>query len=145
MDRASPSSRRRTCPSRSRTSTQLCSDLVYGLVYPQIFDSHKRRSDEAQAATLARAKERAQTWLKVLDENILGPGNNYLCGDAITIADYFGACLVTLGEVIRCDFEQFPNVARWLGNVKKLKSWPKVNEVFYGLCDSVKEQKFNAI
>ena len=38
------------------TSTQLCSDLVYGLVYPQIFDSHKRRSDEAQAATLERAQ-----------------------------------------------------------------------------------------
>jgi hypothetical protein len=29
--------------------------------------------------------------------------------------------------------------------MKKLKSWPKVNEVFYGLCDSVKEQKFVAI
>ena len=52
---------------------------------------------------------------------------------------------MTLGEVIRCDFTKYPNVSRWLGNVKKLKSWPKVNEVFYGLCDSVKEQKFNAI
>ena len=58
------------------TSTQLCSDLVYGLVYPQIFDSHKRRSDEAQAATLERAKERAQTWLTVLNDHILGPGSN---------------------------------------------------------------------
>ena len=40
------------------TSTQLCQDLVYALVYPQIFDAHKRRSDEAQAATLQRGKER---------------------------------------------------------------------------------------
>ena len=77
---------------------------------------------------------------------IIGSGNKqYLAGDQITIADYFGAGLVTLGEVIRCDFTKYPNVTRWLGNVKKLKSWPKVNEVFYGLCDSVKEQKFNAI
>jgi glutathione S-transferase len=70
------------------TSTQLCSDLVYALVYPQIFDAHKRRSDEAQAATLERGRERAQTWLRILDENMLGTGNRYLCGDKITIADY---------------------------------------------------------
>jgi hypothetical protein len=29
--------------------------------------------------------------------------------------------------------------------VKKLPTWPKVNEVFYGLVDSVKEQQFHAI
>ena len=69
------------------TSTQLCSDLVYALVYPQIFDAHKRRSDEAQAATLERGRERAQAWLEVLDENVLGEGNSYLCGNEITIAE----------------------------------------------------------
>ena len=26
--------------------------------------------------------------------------------------------------------------------MKKLKSWPKVNEVFYGFAASVKDQKF---
>src|SRR5881394_2240972 len=59
-------------------NTQLCIDLVYGLVYPQIFDTHKRRSDEAQSATLERGRERAKGWLKVLDENVLGVGNKYL-------------------------------------------------------------------
>ncbi len=73
------------------TSTQLCSDLVYSLVYPQIFDSHKRRSDEAQTATLERGKARAQAWLEVLDKHVLGTGNAYLCGNAITIADYHAA------------------------------------------------------
>jgi hypothetical protein len=29
--------------------------------------------------------------------------------------------------------------------VKKLPSWPEVNEVFYGLVESVKEQPFHAI
>ncbi len=43
------------------------------------------------AATLQWGKERAQGWLKVLNDHILGAGNNYLCGDQITIADYFGA------------------------------------------------------
>ena len=94
------------------TSTQLCSDLVYALVYPQIFDSHKRRSDEAQTATLERGKERAQAWLKVLDEHVLGADNKYLCGDAITIADYHAASYVGLAEVIGSDLSAYPNVKR---------------------------------
>src|SRR6187397_2103278 len=114
------------------TSTQLCTDLVYGLVYPQIFDSHKRRSDEAQAATLERARERAQTWLKVLNDHILGPGNNYLCGDALTIADYHAVSYVALAEVIGSDLAAYPNVKAWLGRMKALKSWPQVFSVIDG-------------
>jgi hypothetical protein len=34
------------------------------------------------------------------------------------------------------------NVKRWLDNVKKLPSWPKVNEAFNGLAASTKGQKF---
>jgi len=52
---------------------------------------------------------------------------------------------VTLGEVIRCDLSAYPNVQRWLNNMKKLPSWPKVNEVFNGLVESVKQQQFHAI
>jgi len=127
------------------TSTQLCSDLVYGLVYPQIFDSHKRRSDEAQAATLERAKERAQTWLTVLNDNILGPGNNYLCGDALTIADYHAVSYVHLAEVIGSDLAAYPNVKAWLGRMKALKSWPKVYEVIDGFAASLKSKPMVAV
>jgi glutathione S-transferase len=127
------------------TSTQLCSDLVYGLIYPQIFDSHKRRSDEAQAATLERAKERAQTWLKVLDESILGPGNKYLCGDALTIADYHAVSYVALAEVIGSDLAAYPNVRHWLGRMKALKSWPKVYEVIDGYAASLKGKPMVAV
>jgi len=52
---------------------------------------------------------------------------------------------VTLGEVIRCDFSAYPNVQRWLNNMKKLPSWSPVNEVFHGLVASVKETPFHAI
>ena len=120
------------------TSTQLCSDLVYALVYPQIFEAHKRRSEEAQAATLQRGKERAQVWLKVLDENILGCGNNFLCGEGITIADYHAASYVALAEVIGSDLTPYPNVARWLGRMKALKNWPQVYQVIDGYAASLK-------
>jgi glutathione S-transferase len=122
------------------TSTQLCSDLVYGLVYPQIFDSHKRRSDEAQAATLERAKERAQTWLTVLNDHILGPGNNYLCGDSITIADYHAVSYVALAEVIGSDLAAYPNVRAWLDRMKSLKSWPQVYAAIDGYAATLKSK-----
>jgi hypothetical protein len=36
-------------------------------------------------------------------------------------------------------------VQRWIGNMKKLKSWPAVNEVFYGFAASVKDKEFVAL
>ena len=75
----------------------------------------------------------------------IGPNQPYLCGDQITIADYFGGPMLSLGEVIGCNYAPYPNVSRWLGNMKKLASWPKVNEVFYGLVNSVKDKPFHAL
>ncbi len=86
-----------------------------------------------QKATIDWAKERVKGWLQLLNDYWIGPNKPYLCGDQITIADYFGIGLLTLGEVVRCDFSAYPNVQRWIDNMKKLKSWPKVNEAFYGL------------
>lgn len=127
------------------TSTQVCSDLVYGLVYPQIFDSHKRRSDEAQAATLERSKERAQTWLKVMDEHLLGKGQHWLCGERISIADYHAASYVALAEVIGSDLSAFPNVKRWLQGMKALKSWASVYSVIDGFAASLKGKAMVAV
>jgi glutathione S-transferase len=123
-------------------NTNFYRDYAYGCIYPQLFPHHKRPTDEVQKATVAWGKERAQGWLKILNDHWIGPKKQYLCGDQITIADYFGVGLLTLGEVIGCDFAAYPNVARWLGNMKKLKTWGKVNEALYGLRDAVKGQAF---
>ena len=126
-------------------NTQVCREFAYGLVYPQIFPNHKRRSDEAHAAQLAWGKERAQGWLKVLDENLLGSKKKYLCGDQITIADYFGAPFVGLGEIVRANYSAYPNVSRWLDRMKTLKNWSKVHEIFYGFAASMKDKAFEAV
>ena len=126
-------------------NTQLCRDLAYGFVYPQIFPTHKRASEELQKGTLAWAKERAQGWMKVLDENLLGPDRTYLCGASISIADYFGASFVSLAEFIRCDFRGYPNLERWYRGMKSLKSWGKVHEVFYGFAGSMKDVAFERL
>lgn len=119
-------------------NTQLCRDFAYGLVYPQIFPFHKRRSEEAQQATLAWGKERSQGWLKVLNDHILGADNAYLCGSEITIADYYGAAFVALGEITGTDFSGYPNVARWLARMKALPSWKDVNAAIDGYAATLK-------
>jgi len=126
-------------------NTQLNRDLAYGLVYPQIFGHHKRPTDEQHKGVLAWGKERAKKWLKVLDSHIVGPDKAYLTGDQITIADYYGSSYVTLAEFIRADLSQFPNVQRWMGNMKKLPSWAKAHEVFYGFAGSMKDTPFETI
>jgi glutathione S-transferase len=126
-------------------NTQFYRDFGYGLAYPQIFPHHKRPTDEIQEGTIAWGKERAHAWYTVLNDFWIGPRKQYLCGDEITIADYFGACLATLGEIIRCNFAKYPNVDRWLGNMKKLKNWGQINEALYGFAGMVKDQPFVAL
>ncbi|MDE2285096.1 MAG: glutathione S-transferase family protein [Hyphomicrobiales bacterium] len=126
-------------------NTQFYRDWAYNMIYPQIFPNNKRRSDEAQAATVELGQTNAKRWLKVLNDHFIGPNNQYLTGNQVTIADYFGAALVTLGETVRVDFSKYPNVQRWLTNMKKLPNWSKINEVFYGYVESLKGQPLHAI
>src|SRR5689334_11098524 len=123
-------------------NTQVSRDFCFGLVFAQLLLHHKRRSEEGQSATLQWGKERSQAWLRVLNDHILGPERDYVCGDAITIADYFGAALLTLGEVIGCDFAAYPNVQRWLARMKTLKSWKSVNATLDGITAAHKGEPF---
>jgi glutathione S-transferase len=119
-------------------------DFGYGLVYPQIFPHHKRPTDEQHKGTIAWGKEKCKNAFAILDRDILGK-NDYLANNTISIADYFGACIVTAGELIGCQFSDYPNVKRWIGNMQKLDSWAKVNEVMYGFAGSLKGQQFETV
>ena len=126
-------------------NTQLCRDFAYGFVYPQIFPFHKRRSDEAQAATLQWGKERAQGWLKVLNDHLLGAGNAYLCGNTMTIADFYAASFVALGELLGSDYAAQPNVRRWLDRMKALPNWQQVNGAIDGYAASLDRAKMECV
>ena len=119
-------------------NTQLCRDLAYGTVYPQIFPNHKRPSDEGHKMTVAWGQERAKRWMTVLDEKLLG-SKTYLCGDKITIADYYGASFVHLTEVIGSDLSKYPNVKGWMDRMKSLGSWDKTYAAINGFAKSVAE------
>ena len=77
-------------------NTQFYRDFGYGLVYPQLFPHHKRRSDEAHAACIEWGQKGAQRWLQVIDRHWLGDGRAFLCGDDITLADYLGSGIVSI-------------------------------------------------
>ena len=106
-------------------------DFSYGFVYPQIFPFMKRSDATVQAGTVAYGREKALGWLKILDQNLIGPRGRYLCGDTITLADYLGSIMVIGIEAIGGNFNAYPNISRWLGHMRSLKSWAKVNEGFY--------------
>ena len=120
-------------------------DYGYGLIYPQTFPHHKRPVDAVQAGTLDWAKQKSRDWLKILDRDLIGPHKTYLCGDRITLADYLGAEIVSVGEVIGCGYAGFPNVERWLANMRRLKSWPKVHVAIDGFTESLKGKAFVTI
>jgi len=117
-------------------------DFGYGLVYPQIFPHHHRRSDEAHGGTVEWGKSKSKVWLEVLDRHLLGSGNKYLCGNEITIADYLGAGMLSLTELIRCDLTAYPNLARWYDTIKARPNWKEVNSVFYGFVGAMKDKQF---
>jgi glutathione S-transferase len=126
-------------------NTQFYRDFGYGLAYPQLFPHHKRPTDEIHEGVINWGKEKADVWFKVLDTHWLKGGKPYVCGNEITIADYLGASFVTIGEILRCDYSHLPNVSKWLGNMKKLSSWAKVNEAHYGFAGMVKDKPFKVI
>jgi len=84
-------------------------------------------------------------WLKVLNDHWLGKGSKYLVGDQPTIADIFGAALLTSGHVIGTEFKAYPNIEAWLKRIDMLPNWRKINEALDGFRNAVKDQKFSTI
>jgi glutathione S-transferase len=125
-------------------NTQFYREFGYGLLYPQLFPHHRRPSDEAHASVVAWGKDKTRHWLGVLDQNMLG-ANDYVANNRISIADYFGACILSAGELIGCTYEGYPNVQRWLGNMRKLKSWDRAHEVLRQFAGSLKDKPFERV
>jgi glutathione S-transferase len=112
-------------------NTGLYRDLGYGFIYPQLLANQRRPDPHVQAATLTWGRDRSRGWLRILDAHVLGPQRDWLAGARMTIADYFGACILTVGEVIRIDYAAYRNIQRWLDNVKARPAWRQVNAAFY--------------
>ena len=122
-------------------NTNFYREYGYHLIYPQLFPHHLRKPEDANRATVEWGSEKSAQSLAVLDAHWLSAGK-YLCGDKITIADYFGATLVATGELIGVDLSRYPNVSRWMATMKSLKAWKEVFDAHEGFAQSLRGKTF---
>lgn len=106
-------------------------DHGYGVVYPQVFPHVRFDNPVVQNGIIARGEELAARWLTVLNNHYLQPGP-YVCGKEISIADYMGACFVSIGDWVGFDISRYPAVAAWLGRMKTRPSWVKTHKAWNG-------------
>jgi len=117
-------------------------DFGFQYVYPQFLPHHARGTEEGTRRTVEWGRDKSRAWLSILDGHFLAGGRRYLVGDAITIADFFGASIVSLGELIGCTFDGYPNVLGWYRNVTAHPSFIGVNGAFKGFVASLADQRF---
>lgn len=117
----------------------------YHLIYPQVYPHHVREPEDANRVTVQWGQGQSQGWLGILNDHWLGGGQPYLCGEQRTIADYFGAGLVTAGDLIGVNYRTFPRVASWLERMQALPAWDKVNDVHSGFAQSLQGKAFVSI
>jgi glutathione S-transferase len=122
-------------------NTQFYREYAYHLIYPQIFPNHERGSEAATKSTVTWGQEQIKRWLGVLDVAIIG-SHKYVAGDEISIADYLGAGIVSVGDVTRIDLSAYPNVDRWMKSMRALPSWNKTIEATAGFAKMMEAKPF---
>lgn len=128
-------------------NTNLYREVAYHMVYPQVFPSHTRATEEQTNSVVAWGLERSQAVLQVLDGNwhMLSGQGPYLTGAQITIADYLGADLLGCADLIRVNWGRYPKVERWLDTMKARPAWASVHEAIDGFAGSLAEKSFTTI
>jgi glutathione S-transferase len=120
----------------------LYKDLGYQYVYPQIFPHHARASEATTRGTVEWGRDRTRAWLEVLDRHFLARGHAFLASDELTIADYFGLSILSLGDLVGWDLDPYPNVRVWRERVRADASWAKVDAAFDAFAGSLRGKPF---
>lgn len=103
-------------------NTGLYRDFGYNYVYAQTLPDYTFSNPATQSEVLARGTQRAAKWIAILDRHGLAD-QDFLGGDAPSIADYLGAGYLTLGDWIGFDLSPFPNVSRWIAAMRARPGW----------------------
>ncbi len=121
-------------------NTHFYRDLGYGVVYPQTVPGAGFANATTQSDVVSRAKEQTEARFKILNDHFLAK-NKFLCGPEPTIADYLGAAYVSITDWVDLDISRYPNVARWMKDMKARPSWEKVNGPWNGLVTYIRSQR----
>jgi glutathione S-transferase len=117
-------------------------DFGFQFVYPQFLPHHRRSSEEGTRRTIEWGREKSHAWLSVLDGHYLTAGKPYLLGDAFSIADFFGASIASLGELVGCAFEGYDNVRHWYASVIGHPSFVEINTEFRRFAAALDKRQF---
>ena len=112
-------------------NTALYPAFGHNLCYPQVLANVKWEDPAAQSSVLARGQIRSRKLLGVMNDAMLGGKNDFLCGGALSIADYQASGILSLGELTGCDFSPWPHVARWYRRMEALPNWQSANAPLY--------------
>jgi glutathione S-transferase len=96
-------------------------------------------SPELKAGLLAFGREHAPRWLKVLDQHMLAKAD-FVCGEAVTIADYYGLAFVLLGALADYDFSPYPNIEAWIARMRARPAFERTYQAFDQLAAFVRSQ-----
>jgi glutathione S-transferase len=122
-------------------NTSLYRVLGYNFVYPQLYAHHRREPEAVNQGTINWGRERTAQYLQLLDGHWLGK-KRFLCGDELTLADFFGAPIVAQLDLIRANLRPFENISRWMGEMRKLPSWQRVHAMHTQYAASLADRKF---
>lgn len=101
------------------------------LVYVRFLPSLQALSAQTRSELAHWGEGGARKYLDVLDRSMLSRGP-YLCGDEISIADYFGIAYVSLGEAIGFDYSRYPNIDAWRRRMQGRDGWDAAYAAFSG-------------
>jgi len=108
----------------------------YCMTYPQILDHLKLPDEKATKLLIAFGKTHAEKYLGVLNAKLAN--EPYVCGKEITIADYFGSGILSLGEVVGCTLEAYPHIRKWYDRLQSRPNWQSTNGAVYQWAAAVK-------
>jgi glutathione S-transferase len=125
--------------------SNLYRDFGFQYVYPQLMPHHRRATEEANRDAIEWGREQSTRWLEVLESHFLGHDGPYLLGSELTIADFFAASILSLGDLVGCRFRDYPNIMRWRESMDALPSWHRTNRPFRELVESLPERSVVAL
>lgn len=104
--------------------------------YPNMGVPHGLDTGTGQAL-MAYGREHAVRWLELLDRRMLGE-RPYVCGEAITLADYLGASFVSLGDIAAFDLSPYPNIQAWIRRLRQGRNWDATYAGFRGMVAAIR-------
>jgi glutathione S-transferase len=140
---ADPRARARVDEALDWFNTGFYRDHGYGIVYPQVLP-HYRIHETQRSALLGWHRARAELRLQVLNNHMIGDDGLWVAGEDYSIADMFGASLVTIGDLVDFDLTPWPNVCRWLTAVQARPAWRESNQAFAAWCAAMRTQPLAA-